>query len=118
MSLGSELGRLFIGDDRQWRRLLGYWAATCVFYSVCMMLVLVLMLALVQIHIGSADRAAATALNWIGVASVVGCYLLIRASTMLGIPPARLAVMQALIALGCHVAAHAISGPIRGASRR
>jgi diguanylate cyclase (GGDEF)-like protein len=110
MSLRSELARLFIGEDRQLRRLLGYWAATCVFYAVCMVLMLG------QIHNGAAGRKAATVLSWLGMASVVGCYLLIRASKALRIPPARLAVLQALIALGCNVAAYAISGPIRGAS--
>jgi diguanylate cyclase (GGDEF)-like protein len=110
MSLRTDLTRLFIGEDRQLQRLLAYWAATCAFYAVCMVLMLL------QIQNGTADRAAATALIWFGSTSVVACYLLIRASKALRVPPARLAVLQAFVALGCNVAAYAISGPIRGAS--
>jgi diguanylate cyclase (GGDEF)-like protein len=110
MSLRHKLGRLLIGSDRQLQRMLRYWAATGVFYTVCMLLMVV------QIHYGTADRAAASALNWLGMSSVVACYVLIRASKALRILPSQLAVLQALIALGCNVAAYAISGPIRGAA--
>ena len=36
MSLRHKLARLFIGPDPRLRRLLGYWAATAMFYTVCM----------------------------------------------------------------------------------
>ena len=90
--------------------MLGYWAATGVFYTLCLMLMLV------QIRVGTADREGAIFLSWFGMSSVLGCYVLIRASKALRILPAQLAVLQALIALGCNVAAYTISGPIRGAS--
>ncbi|MDL2356956.1 MAG: diguanylate cyclase [Pseudomonadota bacterium] len=110
MCLRHKLARLFIGADPQLRRMLGYWAATGVFYTVCLGLMLV------QIRAGTADRAPAIFLCWLGMSSVLGCYVLIRVSRVLRILPAQLAVLQALIALGCNVAAYAISGPVRGAS--
>ena len=110
MSLRRKLAGLFIGADPQLRRMLGYWAATGVLYTLCLVLMLV------QIRIGTADREAATVLSWFGMSSVLASYLLIRASKTLRILPSQLAVLQALIALGCNIAAYAISGPIRGAS--
>jgi diguanylate cyclase (GGDEF)-like protein len=108
--LRPELARLVIGTDPRLRRMLRYWAATGVFYTVCMILMFV------QIDNGTADREAGTFLIWFGMSSVLGCYLLIRASKALRILPWQLAVLQALIALGCNVAAYSLSGPIRGAS--
>ncbi len=110
MSLRPELTRLFVGSDPQLRRLLRYWAATGVLYTVCMLMMCV------QIRNGTADRQAGTFLIWFGMAAVFVCYVLIRASKVLRILPWQLAVLQALIALGCNVAAYSLSGPIRGAS--
>ena len=110
MSLRSKLARLVFGDDLQVRRLLRYWCATGVLYLVCMVTMWV------QIHNGTADREAGTFLYWFGGSAVLGFFALIRASKALRILPWQLAVMQAVVALGCNVAAYSLSGPIRGAS--
>jgi diguanylate cyclase (GGDEF)-like protein len=110
MSPQSKLSRLFVGSDPKLRRLLGYWAATGVFYTVCMLLMLVL------IENGTVEREAGTTLIVFGMSCLLGCYALIRASKVLGIPPWQLAVLQALVAIGCNVAIYALSGPLRGAS--
>lgn len=110
MSWRRSLARLLIGSDPQLRRLLGYWAATGMIYLVCLVLMMV------QIHNGTAERDAAIFLSWFSISSVLGCYVLIRASKALRIGSAELSVLQALIALGCNVGAYALSGPVRGAS--
>lgn len=110
MSLRPELARLFVGSDPQLRRLLRYWAATCVLYTVSMLMLWP------QIRNGSADRATGTFLNWFGMGAVLACYVLIRTSKVLRILPWQLAVLQAVIAIGCNVAAYSLTGPIRGAS--
>ena len=110
MSLRSKLARLVFGNDPQVRRLLRYWAATGVLYLVCMVTMWV------QIRNGTADREAGTFLYWFGGSAVLGFFALIRASKALRILPWQLAVLQAVVALGCNVAAYSLSGPIRGAS--
>lgn len=110
MSLRPKLVRLVFGDNPQVRRLLRYWAATGVLYLVCMVTMWV------QIHNGTADRSAGTFLYWFGGSAVLGFFVLIRASKALRLLPWQLAVLQAVVALGCNVAAYSMSGPIRGAS--
>jgi diguanylate cyclase (GGDEF)-like protein len=110
MSLLHKLFRLFAGSDPKLRRLLGYWAATGVFYTACMMLMFVL------IENGTVARDAGNALIVCGMSGLLGCYLLVRASRVLGIAPWQLAVLQAVIAIGCNVAIYSVSGPLRGAS--
>jgi diguanylate cyclase (GGDEF)-like protein len=110
MSPRPDFARLFFGSDPKLLRLLHYWAGTGVLYTVCMLMMWV------QIRNGTADREAGTFLNWFGMGAVLVCYVLIRASKVLRILPWQLAVLQAVIALGCNVAAYSLSGPIRGAS--
>ena len=110
MSLRSSLTHLVFGNDPQVRRLLRYWAATGVLYLMCMMTFWV------QIHNGTADREAGTFLYWFCASAVLGFYALIRASKALRVLPWQLAVLQAVVALGCNIAAYSMSGPIRGAS--
>ncbi|MDQ2990360.1 MAG: GGDEF domain-containing protein, partial [Pseudomonadota bacterium] len=110
MSLRSRLTRLVFGIDPQVRRLLRYWAATGILYLVCMVTMWV------QIHNGTADREAGTFLYWFGASAVLGFYALIRASKVLGLLPWQLAMLQAVVALGCNIAAYSMTGPIRGAS--
>jgi diguanylate cyclase (GGDEF)-like protein len=110
MSLKHRLAHLFIGSDPRLRRLLHYWGATGCLYAACLALLAV------QIHFGTVNRAAGTFLIKLSMSCLLACYLLIRTSEILRILPGQLAVLQALLALGCNVAAYAISGPIRGAS--
>jgi diguanylate cyclase (GGDEF)-like protein len=106
----SELTRLFTGTEPRMRRMLGYWAATCLLYTMGMLLMFFL------IDGGVVDNDAGTRLIQIGMTSIFGCYLLIRASDALRLRPAQLAVLQSLLALTCNIAAYALMGPVRGAS--
>jgi diguanylate cyclase (GGDEF)-like protein len=106
----TELARLFIGTDPRLRRLLGYWAATGVFYTVCMSIMWLL------IRNGSVERTAGGRMIVFCMSWLVGCYGLIRASNVLRIMPSHLAVLQSLVALACNVAIYSLVGPIRGAS--
>jgi diguanylate cyclase (GGDEF)-like protein len=108
MARRHKLKRLLMGADPKLRRLLGYWAATGVFYTVCMILMLV------QIDYGTVDRDAGILLIRIGMACLGGSYVLIRASKALHILPWQLAVLQALIAVGCNVAIYPLAGAQRG----
>jgi hypothetical protein len=110
MSLRPELGRLFIGADPALRRLLGYWAATAVFYtvSICILWLFV--------RNGIVERAAGERTIVFSLCWLFGCYGLIRASKVLRIMPSHLAVLQSLVALAFNVAIYSFAGPIRGAS--
>jgi diguanylate cyclase (GGDEF)-like protein len=110
MTQRHKLATLLFGTDPLLRRMLRYWAATGVLYAVCMLTMWL------QIRNGAVDREAGTFLYRFGAAAVLGFYVLIRASKVLRILPWHLAVLQALVALGCNVAAYSLSGPLRGAS--
>ena len=104
------LGSVLVGSDPRLRRLLGYWAATCVFYLVCMGFLWLL------VDAGVADRARARPLSILGAAGVMLFYVLVRASTALGIKAWQLAFLQALFAVACNVATYETVGQVRGAS--
>jgi diguanylate cyclase (GGDEF)-like protein len=110
MSLRARFGRLFFGTDPTLQRLLRYWCATCLLYAICLGTLWV------QTHHSGPERDAGTFLSWFGMACVLSCYVLIRASKVLRIRPAQLAALQGLLALSLNVAAYTLSGPIRGAS--
>jgi diguanylate cyclase (GGDEF)-like protein len=110
MSLRHKLAQVFIGEDPKLRRLLGYWGATVVFYILCLFLMIGL------IEAGIVDRAIGVLLNWFGMSSVFAFYGLIRFSRQLGILPSHLALLQAMLAIGCNIAIYAITGPLRGAT--
>lgn len=110
MSQPFNFTRLFIGTEPRMRRMLGYWAATCVLYTMGMLLMFSL------IDGGVVDNGAGLELIQVGMTSIFGCYLLIRFSDVLGLKPAQLAVLQSLLATTCNVAAYALLGPVRGAS--
>ena len=110
MSPQSRLLVFFAGSEPRMRRLLGYWAATWLLYSLGMLLIFGL------IDRGIVDDSAGTPLIRFAMTSLFGCYLLIRASDALQLRPAQLAVLQSLVALTCNVGAYALLGPVRGAS--
>ncbi|WP_426193024.1 diguanylate cyclase [Massilia sp. DWR3-1-1] len=101
---------VFIGSEPRMQRMLRYWAATWLLYSLAMLLMFGL------IDGGIVDATAGTPLIRFGMTSIFGCYLLIRASDALSLRPAQLAVLQSLLALTCNVGAYALLGPVRGAS--
>ncbi|SFB91982.1 GGDEF domain-containing protein [Massilia yuzhufengensis] len=109
MSLLRRLVELLYGSDRALRRMLQYWAATCVLYVVCIGLVLV------QVSRGMTDGETAHRLIVFGSWGALAFYALIRASARLGLKPDQLAVSQAVFSMICTMCAYAISGPLRAA---
>lgn len=106
----SSLLPLLLGTDPKMRRMLGYWAATGLFYMICIVMLLL------QIQAGTAQRAPGIALAWFGVIGEIFFYALIRASAALRLQPWQLAGSQALFAIACSVGAYMVTGPVRGAS--
>ena len=105
-----KLADRLLGTDPKMRRMLGYWAATGVFYLACIGMLLP------QIASGTPERAAAVVLAWFGVGGVGFFFVLVRASAALRLAPWQLAGAQALFAIACNAAAYAVTGPMRGAS--
>ncbi|MES2317290.1 MAG: diguanylate cyclase [Pseudomonadota bacterium] len=105
-----RLADVLLSPDPRLRRLLGYWAASGLFYLVS---IVVLQL---QVRAGSASPHGAYILSWFGVAGVLFFFALVRVSFVLRIAPWRLAVLQALFAIVCNIGAYVVTGPIRGAS--
>lgn len=89
--------------------MLQYWAATCVLYVVCIVLLQL------QVKEGLSDAGAAHGLMAFGACGALAFYLLIRANARLKLAPDQLAVSQAVFSLGCAIWAYAISGPLRAA---
>ncbi|MES2126517.1 MAG: diguanylate cyclase [Pseudomonadota bacterium] len=106
----SGIANLLFSTEPKLRRMLGYWAATCIFYILCSILLMS------AIEPGSAARHAGKILASIGIGGVLCFYCLVRVSTTLGISPWRLAFFQALFAIACNIVAYTITGPARGAS--
>jgi diguanylate cyclase len=109
MSLMRRLVELLRGTEPRMRRMLRYWAATCVLYLACIALILA------QVALGMTEPEPAYLLIGYGCPGVIAFYLLIRASTRIGLKPDQLAVLQAVFSLVCGLCAYAISGPLRGA---
>ncbi|VXB01702.1 diguanylate cyclase [Massilia sp. 9I] len=109
MTLPRRLVILLCGTEPGLRRMLQYWAATCILYVICIVLLLA------QVSQGMADPVAAHRLIGYGGCGAIAFYLLIRASSRLGLKPDQLAVSQAVFSLACAMVAYAISGPLRAA---
>ena len=108
MALPNRLRRLLLGSDPRLKRMLGYWAATCLLYIIGAVLLVL------QVRAGAADHDSAMLLVSIGAAGVTVFALLVRASSVMGIAPSRLAVWQALYAIACNIGAYVVTGPLRG----
>jgi diguanylate cyclase (GGDEF)-like protein len=106
----SKLAVFLVSADPKLRRQLGYWAGSGLLY-----LLLILLLQL-QVLAGTASAGNAALLSWYGVAGVLFFYVLVRASTSLGISPWVLAMLQGLFALSCTIGNYLVSGPLRGAA--
>lgn len=100
---------LLCGSDPRLRRMLQYWAATCLLYVICIGLLLV------QVGQGLSDPEGAHCLIAFGGWGAFAFYLLIRVSARLKLAPDQLAVSQVVFSLVCGMAAYAISGPLRAA---
>lgn len=104
----GRLRQLLLGSDPRLPRMLGYWAATFLLYLSGGILLLF------SVGAGAAERGSAMRLFVVGAAGVVAFALLIRASVVLRIAPATLAVWQAVFAMACNIGAYVITGPLRG----
>lgn len=105
----TKLNHFLFSAEPKLRRLLSYWAATGTIYCI----------AFVTLW-GNADASIGltgftSVLYWFAFGGVVFFFLLVRVSFRLGIAPWKLAVMQALYAMGCILGAYVVTGPARGA---
>jgi len=110
MTLLRRIAALLLGAEPGLRRMLQYWAATCVLYTSCAVLLLL------QADHGFSDRAATHALIGYGGSIAAAFYLLIRGSSRIGLKPDQLAVTQAAFSLACTCVLYAFSGPVRAAT--
>ena len=108
MSLPPSLVQALVGTSPRLQRQVLYWAITLGLYAVCVLLL--------EVEVAS-GAAAAQPVAWLVAAIAIGAllfYLPVRASEQLGLPPALLAMAQAVYAIACVVAAYAVIGPDRG----
>jgi diguanylate cyclase (GGDEF)-like protein len=105
-----DLKTNLLGADPKLRRMLAYWAATGLLYTLSTALVMV------AVRLGLADRGAAVPLVVYGNGGVLFFFILVRFSQSLGIAPRTLAVLQGLFAISCNMWVYAISGPLRAPS--
>ena len=108
MALRNRLRRLLLGSDPRLKRMLGYWAATCLLYFIGAVLLVL------QVRAGAADHDSAMLLVGTGAAGVAVFAVLVRASIVMGIAPSALAAWQALFAIACNIGAYVVTGPLRG----
>jgi diguanylate cyclase (GGDEF)-like protein len=106
----SGLSRLLFGVDPKLRRMLFYWTATAVLYSIFFVLV-VLIATPHLIERGAALDLAAYAIGGNAIA-----YLLVRFGGRFGLAPTALATLQGVFAISCNMWLYAIAGPLRGAT--
>jgi diguanylate cyclase (GGDEF)-like protein len=109
MTLRDRLTVFLCGTDPGLRRMLQYWAATCVMYVSCIVLLLA------QVAEGMADPVASYRLIGYGGCGALVFYFLIRISGRLRLAPDQLAVSQAVFSLACCMVAYTIVGPLRAA---
>jgi diguanylate cyclase (GGDEF)-like protein len=107
--MARRIAVLLCGSDAGLHRMLRYWAATCVLYVVCILLLLL------QVGQGLSDAGAAHGLIVFGACGACVFYVLIRANARLRLAPDQLAVAQAVFSLTCCIWAYAIAGPLRAA---
>lgn len=109
MNALRRLATLLYGTEPGLRRMLHYWAATCILYVVCIALLML------QVGLGLSDPGAAHGLVVFGAIGTFVFYVLIRANAVFRLAPDQLAVSQAAFSLVCAVWAYTISGPLRAA---
>jgi diguanylate cyclase (GGDEF)-like protein len=111
MNAGFEempIARLLFGADPKLRRMMRYWAATAVLYTVFLGL-------LYDERIGVA-RIPLHGLSVYTVSGIVVFYLLVRANRRLELAPTTLATLQGIFGITCNMWAYSITGPLRGAT--
>jgi diguanylate cyclase (GGDEF)-like protein len=106
----SGLSRLLFGTDPKLRRMLFYWAATAVLYSI--FFVLVVLIATPDLI----DRGAALDLAAYAIGGNAVSYLLVRFGGRFGLAPTTMATLQGVFAISCNMWLYAIAGPLRSAT--
>ncbi len=105
----TKLSHFLFSADPKLRRLLSYWAGSGTLYFVSF--------AALWFHaddrIGLSRYTGQLYLSALG--GMLFFFCLVRVSKILRIAPWQLAVMQALFAMACIIAAYAVTGPLRGA---
>jgi len=104
----QPLANCLIGDTPRSRRVMAYWAATAFIYTLCALIVL----REGSRHGGGLDAAIVAGA---GIGGIAVFYVLLRASTTLGIAHWRLALAQAYYAVLYDMAMYAVLGDLRGA---
>jgi len=103
----ERAARLLFGDDPKLHRMLQYWAATALLYTM--------FVALFYWN-GAAARSEIDALALYNVGGLAAFYLLVRANRRLKLAPTTLAVIQGVFGITCNMWAYSITGPMRGAT--
>jgi diguanylate cyclase (GGDEF)-like protein len=106
----SGSSRLLFGTDPKLRRMLFYWAATAVLYSI--FFVLVVLIATPDLI----DRGAALDLAAYAIGGNAVSYLLVRFGGRFGLAPTTMATLQGVFAISCNIWLYAIAGPLRSAT--
>jgi diguanylate cyclase (GGDEF)-like protein len=94
--------------DHKLRRMLWYWAATAVMYTIT--------IGAMFGPAALAGEARARAICIYVAAGVAAFYPLVRAGSRIGLAPTTLAGLQGVFSISCHAWAYAIAGPLRGAT--
>ena len=105
----APLSRLLFGADAKLRRMMSYWSATAVLYTIYTSLL---------IEAGNRhliDRADALGLSAYAAGGIALFYLLVRLGAGLRLAPTALAALQGVFGITCNMWAYAIAGPLRGA---
>jgi diguanylate cyclase (GGDEF)-like protein len=102
------IAHLLFGADPKLRRMMQYWAATAVLYTVFLGL-------LYDERIGVA-RTPLHGLSVYTITGIVVFYLLVRANRRLELAPTTLATLQGVFGITCNMWAYSITGPLRGAT--
>jgi diguanylate cyclase (GGDEF)-like protein len=108
MTVRHQAARLLFGTDRKLQRMLRYWAATAVMYTIT--------LGLMFGPAALAGEARALAICTYVAAGVAAFYPLVRASARIGLAPTALAGLQGVFSVSCHAWAYALAGPVRAAT--
>jgi diguanylate cyclase (GGDEF)-like protein len=101
---------LVAGTDARLRRMLRYWAATAVLYTIYLILLYTLA------RLGMVPHADMVGMTCYAAGGTAAFYVLVRAGGPLGLTPTRLSALQGLFAISCNMWAYAISGPLHGST--
>jgi diguanylate cyclase (GGDEF)-like protein len=105
-----SLSRLLFGAEPKMRRALFYFGTTAALYTIFILLFLA---AADDVIVRRADVLGLSAFT---ISALLSFYLLIRASTRLGLAPTTLSALQGVFGISCNMWGYTIAGPLRGAT--